>query len=156
MSGWLAGALLMMAAPAVADDTADIRAARAGYNAAILARDVAAIGGVFAPGYKGIAGSGGELIDGGDAMAAYFAGVFRNAAFITFTRTPDVVTVAEGRARAMERGTWLGRSLTPDGDEAQLVGEYLAVWVPDGAGWKLRSESFVTLARREIPVSPEP
>ncbi len=156
MKGWLAAVLMMMAAPALADDAADIRAARAGYNAAILGRDAGAIRGVFAPGYKGIAGSGGELIDGGDTMTAYFTSVFRNSAFVTFTRTPEMVTIAEGRERAMERGSWLGRSLTPDGDEAQLVGEYLAVWVPTTAGWKLRSESFVTLARREIPVSPEP
>lgn len=156
MRGWLAAVLLMMNAPALADDAADIRAARAGYNAAIINRDVAAIRAVFGAGYKGIAGSGGELIDGGDAMAAYFAAVFRNPAFVTFERTPQVVTVADGRERAMERGVWLGRSLTPDGDEAQLVGEYLAVWIPGDAGWKLRSESFVTLERREVPVSPAP
>lgn len=156
MRGWLAAVLLMVTAPAFADDAADIRAARAAYNAAILARDVAAIRGVFAPGYKGIAGSGGELIDGGDAMAAYFAAVFRNPAFVTFERTPEIVTIADGRERAMERGRWLGRSLTPDGDEAQLLGDYLAVWVPGAAGWQLRSESFVTLSRREVPVSPDP
>lgn len=156
MRGWLAAVVLTMSAPALADDADDIRAARAGYNAAILNRDVGAIRAVFAPGYKGIAGSGGELIDGGDAMAAYFAAVFRNPAFVTFERSPAVVTVADGRERAMERGTWLGRSLTSDGDEAQLVGEYLAVWVPGDAGWQLRSESFVTLGRREVPVSPDP
>jgi ketosteroid isomerase-like protein len=156
VKGWLAGAALMMAVPAAADDGADIRAERAAYNAAILARDVVAIRRVFGPGYKGIAGSGGELIDGGDAMAAYFANVFRNPAFVTFTRTPDVIRVGEGRERAMERGGWLGRSLTPDGGELQLSGEYLAVWVPMDARWVLRSESFVTLERREVPVLPLP
>jgi ketosteroid isomerase-like protein len=147
---------LLVAGPANADDVADIRAARASYNAAILDRDAATIGTMFGPGYKGLAGSGGELIDGGPAMTAYFANVFKNPAFITFDRTPEVITIADGRERAMERGSWIGRSLTQDGDEAQLVGEYLAVWVPSPAGWKLRSESFVTLARREVPVSPLP
>ncbi|MBB6228670.1 ketosteroid isomerase-like protein [Polymorphobacter multimanifer] len=156
MRSLLTALTLLAATPATADDVAEIRTARASYNAAILNRDAATISALFGPGYKGLAGSGGELIDSGPAMTAYFVRAFKNPAFITFERTPEVITIAERRERAMERGTWLGRSLTPDGDEDQLVGEYLAVWVPTPTGWKLRSESFVTLARREVPVSPNP
>lgn len=146
---WLAVACLVAAAPAVADDVADIRAARAQYNAAILAHDVGAIRDMFAPGYVGIAGSGGELIAGGKSMAAYFANAFKKPAFLGFVRTPDVVTLAVPADRAMERGHWTGRSRTPTG-ETRPGGEYMAVWVPTPAGWRLRSESFVTLFRTEV------
>lgn len=135
--------------PAPGDDAARIRAARAAYNAAIIAHDAPAIRATFVDDYKGIAGSGGELIAGGDAMAAYFANAFKNPAFISFVRTPDTITIAAPADRAMERGHWLGRSRTATG-EARLHGEYLAVWVPSPTGWRLRSETFVTLSRSEI------
>lgn len=140
---------MMVAVPAVADDAADIRAARARYNSAIVAHDVAAIRASFADGYIGIAGSGGEVIASADAMAAYFAAAFRNPAFLGFVRSPDVVTIAAPAARAMERGAWVGRTRTATG-EAQLGGEYLAVWVPAPAGWRLRSETFVTLSQTVV------
>ena len=148
----LALAALLMATAVPADDTAAIRAARAAYNAAIIAHDVAAILAVFANDYKGIAGGGGELIDGGDAMAAYFARAFGNPAFMSFVRSPDVITIATPADRAMERGHWLGRTRTASG-EAQLHGEYLAVWVPTATGWRLRSETFVTLSRSDAPAT---
>lgn len=146
---WLALALLVIAVPAAADDAADIRAARARYNAAIAAHDAVAIRATFVDDYTGIAGSGGEVIAGGDAMAAYFANAFRNPAFLGFVRTPDVVTVAVPAERAMERGVWQGGNRTATG-ETRLGGAYLAVWVPTAAGWRLRSESFVTLSRSEV------
>lgn len=148
----MAVACLVAAAPAVADDIADIRGLRAQYNAAILAHDAGTIRDMFAPGYVGIAGSGGELIAGGKSMAAYFANAFKKPAFLGFVRTPDVVTLAVPAERAMERGHWTGRSRTPTG-EVQLDGEYMAVWVPMAAGWRLRSESFVTLSRTDVATS---
>ena len=148
MKWWVAAALVAFAVPAAADDAADIRAARARYNAAILAHDAQTIRTMFVDDYKGIAGSGGELIAGGDAMTAYFANAFRNSAFLGFVRTPAVVTLAAPADRAMERGHWQGRTRTATG-EARLGGEYLAVWVPTPAGWRLRSETFVTLSRSE-------
>lgn len=138
----LALAALLMATAAPADDSAAIRAARAAYNAAIIAHDIAGVRAAFVDDYKGIAG--------GDAMAAYFAGAFRNPAFISFVRTPDVITVAVPADRAMERGHWLGRTRTASG-EARLHGEYLAIWVPTPTGWRLRSETFVTVSRSDAP-----
>jgi ketosteroid isomerase-like protein len=145
---WLA-ALVMMAAMPAAGNEADIRAARARYNAAIAAHDTVTIRATFVDDYKGIAGSGGELVAGGDAMAAYFASAFRNPDFLGFVRSPDVITIATPPDRAMERGHWHGGTRN-----ATLKGEYLAVWVPTATGWKLRSESFVTLARH-APPTPE-
>lgn len=157
----LVAVLLAMASPVSAaenaagdagEGAAAVRAARATYNAAIIAHDVAAVRSVFADGYVGIAGSGGEVIAGGDAMADYFARSFRNPQFVSYVRTPDVVTVAVPAERAMERGHWVGRFRTPAG-ESRLSGEYFAVWVPTAGGWRLRSESFVTLAREDAPAS---
>ena len=148
----LAALLLAMATPAAPDDAAAVRAARAAYNAAIIAHDVPGVRATFTDAYVGIAGSGGEVISGGEAMAAFLASSFRNPAFISYVRIPDVVTVAIPADRAMERGLWLGRYRTADG-ETRLTGEYLAVWVPTPGGWRLRSESFVTLAREEVPAA---
>ena len=148
----LALAALALALASPADDAAAVRAARAIYNAAIIAHDVAGVRAAFIDTYVGIAGSGGEVISGGDAMAAYFASSFRNPAFISYSRTPDVVTVATPADRAMERGHWLGRYRTDHG-ETRLTGEYLAVWVRAPGGWRLRSESFVTLAREDVPTA---
>ena len=137
------------AAADVAADVAAIRAARIGYNAAIIGRDAAAIRAVLIKDYKGIAGSDGALVSGAAAMASYFAAAFRNPAFISYVRSPDVIAVADFGDRAMERGHWLGRSKTAGG-ESQLSGEYLAVWVLTPESWKLRSETFVTLGHADV------
>ena len=117
--------------------------------AADVAADVAAIRAVLVKDYKGIAGSDGALVSGGAAMASYFAAASRNPAFISYVRSPDVITIADFGDRAMERGHWLGRSKTAGG-ESQLSGEYLAVWVLTPEGWKLRSETFVTLGHADV------
>lgn len=141
----LAALAMIMATPAAADPAADIeaeiRTARAAYNAAIAAREVAGVRAALGEGYVGIAGTGGEAIIGADAMADYFTRAFKAQGFLGFVRTPDVVMVAVPPLRAMERGHWTGGSLS-----GRVSGEYLAVWVPSPAGWKLRSETFVTLS----------
>lgn len=142
----LAAIAMIMATPGAADAVDDIRAARATYNAAIAARDVAGVRAVLGDHYVGIAGTGGEAIIGADAMAEYFARAFKAPGFLGFVRTPDVVVPAVPPQRAMERGHWQGGTLN-----AQVHGEYLAVWVLTGAGWKLRSESFVTLGTGPWP-----
>jgi ketosteroid isomerase-like protein len=152
------GALLLgiampgLAAPA-GDDVAAIRAARLRYNAAIIGRDAPAIRAVLQDDYIGIAGSDGAVIKGGAAMVGYFAAAFRNPAFISYVRCPQLVTIAEDGERAMERGNWVGRSKR-EGGEVRLGGEYLAVWVPTHEGWKLRSESFVTLTHDDGAAAP--
>jgi ketosteroid isomerase-like protein len=138
--------LIALAAVTIAsapqDDVALIRAARAANNAAIAAHDPAAMRTAYADDYIVITGTPGAVLRGGDAVGARMgAGVFRDAAFIAYIRTPDVVTIATSGARAMERGHWIARYT----DGVRASGDYLAVWVPVAGGWKLRSESFVTL-----------
>jgi ketosteroid isomerase-like protein len=142
----LAAIAMIMATPAAADAVADITAARAAYNAAITARDVAGVRAALGDGYVGIAGTNGEAIIGADAMAEYFARAFRMPGFLGFVRTPAEVRVANPPQRAMERGHWRGGTVA-----APVHGEYLAVWVHSDAGWKLRSESFVTLGSGPAP-----
>jgi ketosteroid isomerase-like protein len=133
--------IMAIATPAAADAIAEIKAARSAYNAAIAARDVAGVRAALGDEYIGLAGTGGEKIIGADAMADYFARAFKTPGFLGFVRMPDVVTVAVPPLRAMERGHWSGGSTS-----GRVSGEYLAVWVPTATGWKLRSETFVTLA----------
>jgi ketosteroid isomerase-like protein len=137
----LAALIMIMATPAAADPVADIKAARAAYNAAIAARDAAGVRAALGDDYIGIAGTTGEAIIGADAMTDYFARSFKTPGFLGFVRTPDRVTVANPPQRAVEHGHWSGGSTN-----GQLSGDYLAVWVPTPTGWKLRSETFVTLA----------
>ena len=144
----LAALIMIMATPAAADPVADIKTARAAYNAAIAARDAAGVRAALGEDYIGIAGTTGEAIISADAMADYFARAFKTPGFLGFVRTPDVIMVANPPARAMERGHWSGGSTN-----GQLSGEYLAVWVPTPTGWKLRSETFVTLANGARPKS---
>jgi ketosteroid isomerase-like protein len=151
----LAALVLGIATPVVAAEDANaaaIRAARERYNVAIVTRDVAGVQAMFTEDYKGIAGTNGDLVSGGAAMAAFFAKVFTTPGFVTYVRTPDVITVATPADRAMERGHWVGRSISGT-TETSISGEYLAVWVPVAGGWKLRSETFVTLSRSESPAA---
>ena len=146
----LAALIMIMATPAAAGPVADIKAeigsVRAAYNAAIAARDAAGVRAALGEDYIGIAGTTGEAIIGADAMADYFARAFKTPGFLGFVRMPDVIMVANPPARAMERGHWSGGSTN-----GQLSGEYLAVWVPTPKGWKLRSETFVTLTNGARP-----
>ena len=155
MRAIIAAVILGMAMPALAAEDANvaaIRAARERYNAAIVARDVPGVRAAFTDDYKGIAGTNGDLVSGGDAMAAFFVQAFRTPGFITYIRTPDSIALATPADRAMERGHWVGRSIS-GATEIRNEGEYLAVWVPVAGGWKLRSETFVTLSRSESPAA---
>ncbi len=138
----IAVALALIAA-AQSGAVAAIRAARAHNNAAIAAHDTVAIRADYADAYTVIRGTSGQVTPGADAAAGEFASDFAAPGFVAYVRTPDRITVANRGARAMERGHWVGTWHHPD---ARRAGEYLAVWVPVVGGWKLRSESFVTLA----------
>lgn len=148
----LAGMLLAVTSVAVRADTgppasvAKIRAARDRYNAALVARDLPRIRALLVDDYIGLPGSSGNLVNGGDAMVERFAIAFSDPAFITYIRRPSEVRIAVPPERAMERGQWVARFRGDRPGRGRISGEYLAVWVPGPQGWRLRSESFVTLA----------
>ena len=140
----LAIALLLAAPVAANENVAQIEAARAAYNAAISARDPAGIRAALTDDYNVIVGTSGIVLHGGDATAERFDKTFKDPAFISYVRTPDVIKIASAAERAMERGHWTGRWLRA-GSEVYVSGEYLAVWLPTPTGWRLQSETFVTL-----------
>jgi ketosteroid isomerase-like protein len=147
--------LFALPLPALADDgppaiVADIRRVRDRYNAALQARDLPTVRRLLVDDYVGLPGSSGNLVASGDAMIERFAVAFSDPAFITYVRTPVEVRVAKPAERAMERGRWVARYRT-DKTRPRFSGEYLAIWVPSPQGWRLRSESFVTLAGPPAP-----
>ena len=151
----IALAMLAMPLPALADDgppalVAAIRGARDRYNAALLARDLPGVRRLLIDEYIGLPGTSGTPVAGGDAMVQRFAVAFSDPAFITYVRSPDEVRIAKTGERAMERGHWLAR-YRGDKRQPRFAGEYLAVWVPSPQGWRLRSESFVTLIGPPAP-----
>lgn len=80
-----------------------------------------------------------------EAFLARIATTFADPGFVTYVRTPVTVTIAASGKRAAETGTWVGRWQKSDG-EMRLSGVYQAMWLPTPGGWRLKNESFVSLA----------
>lgn len=139
--------LLLAAAPlAAARPTAeaDIRARRAQSNAAIAAHDVAAMRPHYLPDFTILPGSSGAPSDL-EAFLTRIGGTFADPTFVAYVRTPVTVTIGASGKRAAEAGTWVGTWNKPDG-EMRLSGVYQAMWLPTPDGWRLKNESFVSLA----------
>jgi uncharacterized protein (TIGR02246 family) len=138
--------LLMAALAAFASpgDEAAIRAVRAETNAAIVAHDVARLARSFTDDVVLVSG-GGEALVGKDAMLRGFALSFASPGFVDYVRTPERIVVASWGVRAAERGRWVGRWRTAAG-ETRKSGTYLAQWVRPAGAWRIRAETFVTLA----------
>jgi ketosteroid isomerase-like protein len=130
-------------AAAPADDAA-IRAVRAGTNAAIAAHDAARLAPAFMADVVIVAG-GGDAVIGRPAMLARFAAAFADPDFVTYVRTPARIEIASYGVRAAEHGSWVGRWRGPRG-ETRMTGTYLAHWVRPGGHWRIRAETYVTLA----------
>jgi hypothetical protein len=123
-----------------------IRTQRAESNAAIRARDAVRLRKLLDDDYHGIQGTSGDIDSGGDATTrSYAEQEFKDPTFVMYRRTPTTVIVARSGKRAAEEGHWEGIWKKPDGI-LRKTGEYLAMWIPSGGTWRLKSESFVTLA----------
>ena len=143
----LAAACIASSHAATADTAVSVvRAQRAESNAAIAAHDGARLRKLFADDYHGISGTSGDLDSGGDATArSYAAQEFKDPMFVAYLRTPvSIVSAASGK-RIAESGKWEGVWRRPDGT-MRKSGVYLAMWIPSGGTWLLKSEAFVTLA----------
>ncbi|HMG48404.1 MAG TPA: nuclear transport factor 2 family protein [Allosphingosinicella sp.] len=145
-----AGLLLALAAPAAAEETgttgvaAQIRALRAQSNAAIAAHDFEGMRRFFVDDYTILPGSSGASFDI-EAFRRRIVPTFADPTFVTYVRTPIRIIVGRSGKRAAETGRWVGTWRTPQG-EMRLSGIYQAMWVPTPAGWRLKNESFVSLA----------
>ena len=125
-------------------DEAQIRSLRAQSNAAIAAHDYPALRRFFTPDYTIFPGSSGRPFSADD-MAKRIAGDFSDPTFVTYVRTPQRIIVSSDRARAAETGRWVGTWRKREGT-MRISGIYQATWNPTPAGWRLKNESFVTLA----------
>jgi hypothetical protein len=96
--------------------------------------------------YHGIQGTSGALDSGGEATArSYAEEEFKDPTFVTYRRTPMSIVNATSGKRIAESGNWEGIWRKPDGT-MRKTGVYLAMWIPSGGAWRLKSEAFVTLA----------
>ena len=126
--------------------SAAVRVQRAESNAAIEAHDPVRLRKTFDDDYHGIQGTTGDLDSGGEATARSYADEeFKDPTFVTYRRTPTSVVNARSGKRVAESGHWEGLWRKSDGT-MRKTGVYLAMWIPSGGTWRLKSEAFVTLA----------
>lgn len=137
---------LSAAATMPAGDVAQIRALRGQSNAAVAAHAYQAMRRFFLPDYTILPGSSGRPFTA-DEMATRIAGDFNDPEFVTYVRTPTRIIVSDRRQRAAEVGRWTG-TWRKAGGTMVVTGIYQATWNPTPAGWRLKNESFVTLACR--------
>ena len=124
-------------------DEQQIRAARAGFNAAIARHDVPTILSFLEEEFRVATSSGGffnSRPEMGDAFARTFA-EFKDALYV---RTPDAVEVSANGVSASETGRWVGTWTTPGGP-FRTGGRYSAYWRKANGRWLLHAEMYVPL-----------
>lgn len=123
-----------------------VRVQRAESNAAIEAHDAVRLRKLLDDDYHGIQGTSGDIDSGGEATARSYADEeFKDPTFVTYRRMPTSIVSARSGKRVAEVGHWEGIWRKPDGT-MRKTGAYLAMWIPSGGTWRLKSEAFVTLA----------
>ena len=141
------GGLIALLVPTVAiarGAAAEIRDLRARSNAAIARHDVAGMQALFLPDAVVLPGSSGTP-SAMDGFAARIGKTFADPTFVTYVRTPERVRIGRSARRAAESGRWVGIWRKPDG-EMRMSGVYQAMWLATPEGWRIRNESFVSLA----------
>lgn len=125
--------------------TADslIRAARARSNRGIAERNPLIVAESLDKDFLVIVGDG-TLIPTRDAYLAAFKAEFASPTPLRYERMPDTIAVSASHTLAAETGHWT--ATLPDGTITH-TGAYSAIWRRTSSGWKLRSESFVTLTQ---------
>jgi hypothetical protein len=113
-------------------------------NKALADHDIDRLEGTWLPNLH-VTASNGEVIPSGEEMRRLFSESFSDPDFITYTRTPDEVSLSPGKRYAAERGHWIGRWRN-EGGEKSVEGIYLAQWHRTESGWRIRSELFVALS----------
>ncbi len=127
-----------------APDELAIRSLRAESNRAIQDRNLTDFGQTMLPEMEVTRGSG-THVSGRDSILASVAVQFSDPAFLGYVREIDRLQVSTTAPLAAEHGHWTGRFKRPDGIQI-ITGTYLAMWRKTEAGWKIRSELFVSLA----------
>jgi len=123
-----------------------VRAQRADYNASVGAHDAVRLRTFLGDDYHFISGSSGNVDGGADtATRDYADDEFKDPTFVAYRRTPTSIVMAASGKRIAETGRFEGLWKKPDG-RMRRTGIYLAMWVPSGGTWRVKSEAFVTLA----------
>ena len=132
--------------PGAVAGSEEVRAMRQRSNAAIAAHDIDAFAATLLPEVIVTSGNGGVLV-GRDSVRASLARAFADPTFVDYVRVTDRVELSVVRPTAAEHGHWTGHWRTASGQE-EISGTYLAMWRRTDAGWRVRSELFVSLACR--------
>jgi ketosteroid isomerase-like protein len=129
-----------------AQDEAEIRAVRTFSNKSIVRRNVGGVGESLDADFVAIVGDG-SFVPSRDAYLKLFKQDFDSPkTALTYERVTDSVEVSATKPLAAEHGHWIGTF--PDGKVA-FTGTYMAMWRHSAAGWKIRSELYVTLVCHE-------
>jgi virginiamycin B lyase len=134
----------------VASDVSQIRALRLENSRAIARHDISGMRKAWSSDIHLIC-CGNEMFSGASAlMASYQEEEFRNPAFVAYVRMPERISVSGDRTRAAEYGRWVGVFTRP---HPVASGRYFASWKKERDGWKITSESYVTLSADERGVA---
>jgi ketosteroid isomerase-like protein len=126
----------------LAQDEAAIRAARTFSNKSIVRRNLAGVGESLDADFVAIVGDGSFVPSRGAYLKLFKQDFDSPKTAITYERVADTIDVSANKPLAAEHGHWIGTF--PDGKVA-FTGTYLAMWRHGAAGWKIRSELYVTL-----------
>jgi ketosteroid isomerase-like protein len=121
---------------------AAIRRARDNSNRAIARRNLIGVGASLGDDYVGIIGDGTFVSSRAEYLRLFKHGFDHPKQSMTYVRTPEAIHVADDQMLAAEHGSWV--ATLPSGDVA-YTGTYAAMWRRTPAGWKIRSEMFITL-----------
>jgi ketosteroid isomerase-like protein len=128
---------------------ASILRARDNSNRAIARRNLLGVADSLGEDYVGIVGDGTLVSSRAEYLRLFKEGFDRPKQGMTYVRTAEVIEVADDQTLAAERGRWI--ATLPSGSVA-YTGTYAAMWRRTPAGWKMRSEMFVTL--HDAPTRP--
>jgi ketosteroid isomerase-like protein len=123
------------------EDAAEIGRLRAHSNRSIQRRNELGVGSSLDAEYVGVIGDG-SFVASREIYLKLFKREFDAKGGLAYERTPERIEVAGDALLAYEQGSWVA---TRAGGEACFRGRYAAMWRKKAEGWKIRSETFVTL-----------
>lgn len=129
--------------PSPADELA-IRAARAAFNRALAAGDLAGVAAVLADKAVLVAGTDSAILSGRKAQLAVWKRDFADAERAVYERLPDTIVLSPIAPMALEHGRWRG---VVRGNAADFAaGSYTAKWRCLRGAWVIEAEVFMTEA----------
>ena len=113
-------------------------------NAAIARRDVTGSVAAMLPGYRGTWAQS-VAHRSVDSVSAALTRQYADNDMLGYVRTPTSIEISATGPAAAEYGNWVGRWRRADGIQ-ETSGSYNATWQRTPEGWRLNSETFVSLA----------